>query len=467
MKLILRMQSRGPLFFLCLLFAVILLLPAAGKVMAWSVQPTQNTAICTALGNQEFIDLISDGSGGAIITWMDWRSGNIDIYAQRVNSSGAVQWTANGVPICTALNDQWYPQLISDGSGGAIITWMDPRSGNIDIYVQRVNSNGAVQWTADGVPICTAPGEQKGQQLTSDGSGGAIIIWWDQRSGMWDIYAQRVNSSGAVQWAANGVPICTALGDQTQPQLTSDGSGGAIITWEDLRSSNWDIYAQRVDSSGSLLNILTVSGITASNKTYDGGVAATLDTGSASLVGVLSGDSVSLGGTASGAFADKNVGPGKTVTISGLTLSGADAYKYALTQPTTTADITAKNLTVSGITASNKTYDGTTSATLNTASASLVWVVSGDSVSLGGTATGAFADKNVDTGKTVTVSGLSLAGADAANYSLTQATTTADITVVASHTGLYALIIGLVAAGVVVLLVLVMVLRRRISGNAS
>src|SRR5262249_31211186 len=110
-------------------------------------------------------------------------------------------------------------------------------------------------------------------------------------------------------------------------------------------------------------------------------------------------------------------------------ISGTDAGNYsANTTTSTTANITAKGLTVSGITASDKVYDATTTATLNTASAALVGVISGDTVTLNSASpTAAFGDKNVGTAKTVTVSALSLSGADASNYSLSQPTTTASI----------------------------------------
>ena len=252
MKMIVRMRCWGLTGLLCLFMIAVLVLPQAGGVRAWSGDSTVNTAICTVLGYQYSPQITSDGSGGAIITWQDYRSGNADIYAQRVNSSGTAQWTADGVAICTASGSQSYPQIASDGSGGAIITWYDGRSGNDDIYAQRVNSAGTAQWAANGVAICTASGEQGPPQITSDGSGGAIITWQDYRSGNADIYAQRVNSSGAVQWTADGVAICTASGDQRLPQIISDGSGGVIITWYDGRSGNADIYAQRVDSSGAV-----------------------------------------------------------------------------------------------------------------------------------------------------------------------------------------------------------------------
>jgi len=207
-------------------------------------------SVCTAANSQSTPQLVSDDSGGAIITWEDARSGNIDIYAQRINNSGIPQWTADGVSLCTAGNDQWRPQIVSDGSGGAIITWYDWRSGNTDIYAQRVNSSGVVQWATDGVAVCTAANGQYIPQIVSDGSGGAIITWHDWRGGNTDIYVQRVNSSGVVQWATNGVAVCTSANDQYTPQIVSDDSGGAIITWQDNRSGNTDIYVQRVNSSG-------------------------------------------------------------------------------------------------------------------------------------------------------------------------------------------------------------------------
>ncbi len=164
--------------------------------------------------------------------------------------------------------------------------------------------------------------------------------------------------------------------------------------------------------------------ITADNKVYDGTTAATILT--RTLTGVIGTDDVSLtGGTAT--FADKNFGTGKTVTATGLSLTGTKAGNYQLssTSATTTANITALHITGS-FTASNKQYDGGVSAAVLTRS--LSGMISGDAVSLtGGTAT--FNDKTVANGKTVTLTGASLSGTDAGNYVLDSvATTTANIT---------------------------------------
>ncbi|MEN6616275.1 MAG: YDG domain-containing protein, partial [Syntrophorhabdus sp.] len=127
-----------------------------------------------------------------------------------------------------------------------------------------------------------------------------------------------------------------------------------------------------------------------------------------------------------GAFADKNVGTGKTVNVSDLTLTGNDAGNYKLTKDTATAkaDITAKNLTAT-YTGSDKVYDGTTAAAVKR---SLNGLIDGDMVTSSETAT--FADKNVGISKQINISGIALEGTDARNYNLQNntATTNASIT---------------------------------------
>ncbi|MET3732845.1 hypothetical protein ABID46_002436 [Moheibacter stercoris] len=142
---------------------------------------------------------------------------------------------------------------------------------------------------------------------------------------------------------------------------------------------------------------------------------------------LANGDVVTLSGSPTGTFADANVGNGKTVSISGLSLTGAGASNYTLTQPTTTANITAKNLTITGAVAQNKPYDGNTNAIIT--GATLQGVISPDVVNF--TGGGTFAQSNAGTNITVT-SNLSLGGTDAGNYSLTQPTgLTANITKIA------------------------------------
>ena len=173
--------------------------------------------------------------------------------------------------------------------------------------------------------------------------------------------------------------------------------------------------------SGLTANItakgLTISGVTADSKTYDGDSAAALS-GVLSLNGLVGGDSVSLGGTPSATFDNKNIGTAKAVTVVGYSLIGPDAGNYGLSQPTgLTANIIAKGLTIADLTVDNKTYDGNTTAVLSGTPA-LVGVVDTEDVTLGGTASAAFNNKNIGTAKPVTVLGYTLGGTAAGNYTL-------------------------------------------------
>jgi hypothetical protein len=222
----------------------------------------QGGAVVSAAPNdQNQCVATADGLGGAIVTWYDTRNGTSSIYARKIDRYGVPQWTTDGVAICTATNIQDLPQIASDGAGGAIITWEDKRSGAFDIYAQRVNASGVVQWTPNGVGVSTAVNSQEAPQILADGAGGAFIVWSDFRSGgsNYDIYGARVTNAGNVLWGTNGAAICTAVNIQNHPALVSDGVGGLFIAWEDNRGINTDIYMQDVNAAG--LGIWTSNGI--------------------------------------------------------------------------------------------------------------------------------------------------------------------------------------------------------------
>jgi len=214
---------------------------------------TDGLRVSVGPGKQWYPNLVPDGEGGTIIVWYDDRNGNEDIFAQRIDATGHRLWGESGVTICAAAGDQIYPKLVPDGLGGATIAWYDRRAGNDDIFAQRISFAGVVAWAADGVPLCAASGDQQIPSLIPDGSGGAIVTWQDYRGGVYaDIYAQHVDGTGGNLWRTDGELVCGAAKSQKYPALTADGAGGAIITWYDVRNGNGnnDIFAQRISSTG-------------------------------------------------------------------------------------------------------------------------------------------------------------------------------------------------------------------------
>lgn len=203
--------------------------------------------------------------------------------------------------------------------------------------------------------------------------------------------------------------------------VINDGNGGANYTIVPVTNT-----VGVINKKG-----LTVTGATTNSKIYDGGVTATVNFTSATLDGVVPGEGalVSLNSTGySATYDNKNVATGKTVTVSGLALSGTGVSNYSLTQPVLNDGvITVRTLVVTAI-GTTKVYDSTLDATdIVTLSDDRV---DGDVLTLTHTAT--FLTKDVANGKDVNVTGIAITGGtDAGNYTLngvTTAPTTADIT---------------------------------------
>ena len=188
-------------------------------------------------------------------------------------------------------------------------------------------------------------------------------------------------------------------------------------------AGNYTLMNTKISTTGTITKATLVVSPVASDKLYNQSTAATI-----SLTdNRISGDVLNLTYT-SATFASKTAGIGKTVTVTGINITGGvDSGNYTLASNTATTTANITPLTLTGyITASNKVYDGTTAATLTNRSIAS-GVLPGDTVAIvGGSAT--FSDKNVGTVKTVTATNLVLSGADAANYVMNSPTTTAKIT---------------------------------------
>ena len=286
-------------------------------------------------------------------------------------------------------------------------------SSDADAARQRLIDNNGWTITDGGMGTeITIDGSFTASNKTYDGSGDAIIS------------SNNLSLSGV----ASGDDV--NLSNVVVAFASSDVADGITvnITSADLTGTDSDNYILSLDGAPTTTaNIteaeLTISGASASDKVYDGTTEATI-TG-ASLDGVISGDAVNISDS-SGTFAQSDIGTSISVTPV-IGLGGTDAANYTLTQPSgLSADITAKELTVTGASAENKVYDGTTDATI--IDASLDGVVSGDDVSLDNAGSGTFAQADVGVGVIVTVS-MTISGTDAGNYTLTQPSgLSADIT---------------------------------------
>lgn len=188
--------------------------------------------------------------------------------------------------------------------------------------------------------------------------------------------------------------VASGGGSVTGGTATTDASGIATVgswTLGTVPGTN-TVTATATGLSGSPVTFsatgapdtLTVGGsFTANDKSYDGTTAATGTTTGLTLVGVASGDTVTLGSVTL-AFATAAAGTDKTVSITGLTLGGAQAYRYVVRlagAPTAAASITPGTSTVTVTGDSLTTYDGTaqgpTTANVTGSTGAVTWSYAG------------------------------------------------------------------------------------------
>ncbi len=216
------------------------------------------TPVSTAGGVLEAAVMVADGAGGAILAWSDCRIvDDCDIYAQRLDSNGEVHWAGNGIPLVTAPGGQVAPHLVSDGAGGAIAAWTDYRSETgAAVFAQRVTADGSLLWGTTAVTITAGADDRILGALVPDDAGGAFIVW--EQAGTGDtidtnLFAHRLTASGTLAWTVP-VTVTAAPGEQYDVQAAADGFGGVIVTWGDLREPlDPNVYAQRFDASGTTL----------------------------------------------------------------------------------------------------------------------------------------------------------------------------------------------------------------------
>jgi hypothetical protein len=147
------------------------------------------------------------------------------------------------------------PLAVSDGSGGAIMMWEDLRSGLASIYAQKMDSNDGSAWQTGGVKAIFVKSNSSNErrQIVGDGTGGAIIscIFREAGTGKQGVIVQKLDSAGNTAWPGNGV---VAIGvTPTNYCLAADNHGGALLSWGIGAGGSEKSYVQLISSSGSRL----------------------------------------------------------------------------------------------------------------------------------------------------------------------------------------------------------------------
>jgi hypothetical protein len=178
-----------------------------------------------------------------------------EIYHQLLSFNGKPLWGQGGKIATTKKGNKTNPQVLAADST-IILSWTNEINNNKDIFIQKFNTKGMRQWKDD-ISVIQEPRDQFGQKLLSDGKGGAIVSWIDKRQELKrpDIFAQRISSDGKQLWSPKGIAVASHNNsEKSYLSVISDLRGGAIAIFRELRGSKGEIYAQKIFNTGTYIS---------------------------------------------------------------------------------------------------------------------------------------------------------------------------------------------------------------------
>lgn len=196
-----------------------------------------------------------DSDGYLIVAWEDYRHGNSDIYAQRLSVNGSRFWEYDGrVPVsASGASNQFFPDVEVDSTDNFFVVWSDTRNGYYDIYAKKLDPNGNEIWPNDvRINSSNITDPQSHPRAAVDSNDNLLVVWQNTMDGNSDLYVQKIDQNGNKLWANDQkVNLDDVLVNQRNPALETDSSGNIIVSWEDDRNGNWDIYAQKLGPGGN------------------------------------------------------------------------------------------------------------------------------------------------------------------------------------------------------------------------
>ena len=161
------------------------------------------------------------------------------------------QWSedpAVNLALADRVHDQVQPKLVRTDDGGAYASWFDNSSGGYDVYLQRLDADGNELWAHDGVLIADRSfSSTQDYGLGVDTSGNALLIFRDDRSGSTQITASKIAPDGTLLWGTSGIQLSSGNAFFASPRIAGSGDGDSVAGW--TRDS--DTRLQKLDPSGS------------------------------------------------------------------------------------------------------------------------------------------------------------------------------------------------------------------------
>ena len=195
----------------------------------------------------------TDGVGGAVVAWIQGYPDPVAV-AQRLSFDGRRLWGDAGIVLG---HQMWDLSIAPDSQGATLLGWLDLRNFTPDhlaeIYVQRLDENGAALWTPGGVAASREDGGKLDVRVAPDGADGAFVTWEQATLRPLEIAAQRIDASGVPLWAPNGIVVSPAGYSEYSHDMAPDGRGGLFVACYRQHTTEGgllDLFARHLGASG-------------------------------------------------------------------------------------------------------------------------------------------------------------------------------------------------------------------------
>lgn len=241
-------------FYLTTTYMVVLfLLFTAFASAQWPADPDSNMMLCDRFGDQTLPKIATTSDGGCYVCWFDLASGNYDVYMQRLNADGDIQWAPGGLLISNNPQDTWLTDydMTVDNNDYAVVVFNDLRAGgDWDIYAYRISPAGDFVWGTSGITLSDNVNFEANAVVTVTSFGNFVFAWQDEVS----VFIRKVNPSGADMWSPNTINLTSTYGIAV-PQVVPAEDDGVIVSYMQGSGPNWwdpqHLYAQKYDILGA------------------------------------------------------------------------------------------------------------------------------------------------------------------------------------------------------------------------
>lgn len=214
---------------------------------------------------------VSDDAGGAIVLMSSFGT----LVAQRQSASGELRWNNLASPVSIFQGTNINLETVQkDGNGGAYLLFTNAvDASHVDLYLQRLDSNGNRLFGNTGVKINPATIPVNHQGKLSVGKNGVTVVWSnslypetlnDSIINSAKLYIHRFSTSGTPLWAQLKT-VSSAPAGRVSPVVVPDGKEGTYVIFTDFRNlekvteswgdyyTNLDVYMQYFDALGQQL----------------------------------------------------------------------------------------------------------------------------------------------------------------------------------------------------------------------